>query len=159
EEAGAWSWAVTHLIALLRAEPESWMLLARRSRAHAALGQWRDAIADASRAIALRPNQDQLWKLERLSLLRGNAHAELAEWKEAAADFTRTSEHAGDDAVSHLDLALVHLAADDVDKYRVACARLVRDFGRKSVPQLANALAWVCAMNAEAVEDWDAVVR
>jgi tetratricopeptide (TPR) repeat protein len=159
EDAGTWSWAVIHLNALIEAEPNSWMLLARRGRAHAALGRWHDAIVDASKAIALRPEQDQLWKPERIWLLRGNAHAELGEWKEAAADLTRASDDASGEAAPQLDLALVHLAADDLDKYRGACARLVRDFGKKNDPQIESVLAWACILKANSVEDWEAVVR
>jgi hypothetical protein len=37
EDAKVWSWAVIHLDALIAADPTSWMLLGRRSRAYAQL--------------------------------------------------------------------------------------------------------------------------
>jgi WD40 repeat protein/serine/threonine protein kinase/tetratricopeptide (TPR) repeat protein len=51
EDAGAWTGAVRHLGVLITADPESWMLLGRRGRAYAELGQWEQAGADLARAI------------------------------------------------------------------------------------------------------------
>jgi tetratricopeptide (TPR) repeat protein len=161
EDAMAWPGAVIHLNALIEAEPRSWTLLARRGEAYAELGRWHESINDASKAIALRPAQDQLWKLEGLWLLRGEAHAELGEWKKAAADLTRAIEDAGEDAVlgNGLALALVHLAQGDIDRYRGVCARLLRDFAQRNDVESAIALAWACTLKPEAVEDREAVVR
>jgi WD40 repeat protein/serine/threonine protein kinase/tetratricopeptide (TPR) repeat protein len=159
EEAEAWPWAVVHLDALIATNAASWQLLARRGRAYAELGRWRESIGDASKAIALRSAQDELWKLEGLWLLRGNAHAELGEWKEAAADLTRAIEDAGGDPVARIGLALVHLKDGDLDKYRDACARLLRDFRDRMAPYVASALAWACALAPEAVADREVVLR
>jgi WD40 repeat protein/tetratricopeptide (TPR) repeat protein len=159
EDAGAWSWAVIHLDVLIAADPESWMLLGRRGRAYAQLGRWPAAIADASNAIALRPEHDQLWKLQRLWLLRGNAQAELGRWEQAAADLARASEADAKDLDIQIDLAPAHLARGDIEGYRRACTRLLRDSGQRKDPRLADAVAWTCILTPEAVADREAVVR
>jgi tetratricopeptide (TPR) repeat protein len=135
------------------------MLLGRRGRAYAELGRGHEAIADASKAIALRPEQDQLWKLQRLWLLRADAQAELGLWDQAAADLTRAVEQDAGDPLPQFDLAHAHLAGGDIDGYRRACTRLLRDFGRRNYPHLANAVAWTCILAPEAVADREAVVR
>jgi tetratricopeptide (TPR) repeat protein len=159
EDAKAWSWAVAHLDALIAADPESWMLLGRRGRAYAALGRWPKAIADASKAIALRPEADELWKLEKLWLLRGNAQAELGRWEQATADLSRAIEQDAGYSVPQIDLALAHLAGGDIDGYLKACTRLLRDFPLRGDPLRVNAVAWTCILSPEAVEDREAVVR
>jgi tetratricopeptide (TPR) repeat protein len=150
---------VTHLDALIAADPESWMLLGRRARAYAQLGRWQEAVADASKAIALRPEQDQLWKLDGLWLLRGNAHAELGRWQQAAADLTRAIEQDAGKPNLQIDLTFVHLAEGDFSRYRGACTRLLRDFGQSKDVNVANAVAWTCTLAPDAVEDREAVVR
>jgi tetratricopeptide (TPR) repeat protein len=150
---------VIHLDALIAADPESWMLLGRRGRAYAQLGRWHEAIADASRAIALRPEQDQLWKLQGLWLLRGNAHAELGRWEQAAADLTNAIEQDAGNPDPQVGLALVHLAGSDVDGYRRDCSRLLRDYGKKEDPNVAHSVARTCILAPEAVADREAVVQ
>jgi tetratricopeptide (TPR) repeat protein len=159
EDAKVWSWAVTHLDTLIAADPTSWMLLGRRSQACARLGRWDEVVADASRAIALRPEQDQFWKLDGLWRQRGNAHAELGRWQQAAADLMRAIEQDRDKPDPQVDLALVHLASGDIDGYRKACTRLLKDFGQRKVPDTADAVAWTCILAPDAVEDREAVVR
>jgi tetratricopeptide (TPR) repeat protein len=158
-DAGAWSASVIHLDALIRADPESWMLLGRRGWAYAQLGRWDAAVADASTAIALRPEHDELWKLQRLWLLRGNAHGELDQWEQAAADFTRAIEEDAGDPVPQMDLAHVYLARGDTNGYRRACTRLLGKFGQRGDSRFANNVAWTCILAPEAVEDREAVVR
>jgi tetratricopeptide (TPR) repeat protein len=159
ENAKVWSWAVTHLDALIAAAPPSWMLLGRRARACARLGRWDEVIADASRAIALRPEQDQLWKLDGLWPLRGNAHAEQSRWQQAAADLTRAIEQDTANPDLQINLARVQLADGDTGRYRGACTRLIRDFGQSTDRNVANAVAWTCILAPEAALDREAVVR
>jgi WD40 repeat protein/serine/threonine protein kinase/tetratricopeptide (TPR) repeat protein len=159
EEDKVWDWAVKHFDALLKTDPESWMLFCRRARAYYHLSRWNGAIADATKAIALRPEQDQLWKLQGFWHLRGAAHAELGQWKQAASDLAQaTEEHPGYYA-PQADLALVHLAAGDLDKYRAACERLLREFGKTEDPNVAHFVDWACVLAPNAVADWAAVVR
>jgi tetratricopeptide (TPR) repeat protein len=159
EDVEAWPWAVTHLDALIAADPESWVLLGRRGRAYVELGRWDAAIADAWKAIALRPKQDQLWKLQRLWLLRGNALAELGRWEQAAADLVLAVEQEDGGPDPRIGLALARLAAGDPDGYRKACARLLRDFGQHKDPKVVGAVASTCSLVPDAIEDHEAVVR
>src|SRR5262249_26975336 len=115
--------------------------------------------ADASKAIALRPEHDQLWKLQGLWLLRGDAQAELGRWEQAAADFTNAVDQDAGDPVPQLDLAFAYLAGGNLDGYRRACTSLLRDFGQRDHSQLANAVARACILAPEAVADQEAVVR
>jgi tetratricopeptide (TPR) repeat protein len=159
EDAMLWSWAVTHLDALIAADPESWMLLGRRARAYARLCRWDEVIADASRAIALRPEQEQLWKLDGFWRQRGNAHAELGRWQQAAADLMRAMEQDRNKPGPQVDLALVHLASGDIDGYRKSCTRLLKDFSQINDPYAADSVAWTCTLASDADLDREAVVR
>jgi tetratricopeptide (TPR) repeat protein len=159
EDEKVWSWAVTHLDTLIAADPESWLLLGRRGRAYAQLGRWDEVVADASRAIALRPEQDQLWKLQGLGYLQGYAHAELGRWEQAAAGFTRAIEQNNGNSYAQIGLAHAHLARGDIDSYRKACTRLLGDFGQSKDVNMVNAVAWTCIVAPEAVDDREAVVR
>jgi WD40 repeat protein/serine/threonine protein kinase/tetratricopeptide (TPR) repeat protein len=159
EDVEVWSWAVIHLDALVAAEPESWMLFARRGHANAGLGRWPEAFADADRAIALRPEHDELWRLQGLWRLRAIASAELGRWEQAAADFTRTIDEDARDHIPQVRLARLRLARGDIEGYRRACARLLHDFGQGDNPHPSDQVTWTCVLTPGAVEDPEAVVR
>src|SRR5262249_7314365 len=127
--------------------------------AYAQLGRWPEAVSDASKAIALRPEQDQLWRLRRLWLLRGDARAELGRWEQAATDLMRAVEQDSGNPSLQMDLACAHLRGGDIDGYRRACTRLLRDFGQTDDPHRADTVAWTCILAPEAVADGEAVVR
>jgi tetratricopeptide (TPR) repeat protein len=158
ESTGTWRVALPHLNALVAAEPGSWMLLKRRQGAYSGLGLWPEAIADTSKAIALRPERDALWRAAGLYSLRGFAEAELGHWEEAAADLTRAIEQDVGDLELQLDLAQIRLANGDIDGYRKDCARLVHDAKLADAPRIANFAAWTCILSPEAVPDLEAVV-
>jgi tetratricopeptide (TPR) repeat protein len=159
EEAKVWSWAVRHLDALIAVDPESWILFTRRGRAHTELGRWQEAITDASQAIALRPEHDQLWKQQGLWLMRGNAHAELGRWEQSIADLTSAIDQDPGNADPQIGLALAYLAEGVIDGYRKACSRLLREYGQRNDPRFINSVAWTCIVAPEALEDREAVVR
>ena len=112
-----------------------------------------------SKAIALRPEYDPLWNLQRLWLPAAYAQAELSRWELAAADLTREIEQNAANPTPRLSLAIVHLAGGDIDAYRRDCAGLLHDFGQTNNPLLANAVAWTCVLEPRAVDDVGAVVR
>ena len=107
----------------------------------------------------MRPEHDELWKLQGFRLLRGQAQAELGRWEQAAADLTSAVEDDAGSPDSQIGLALAHLAGRDIDAYRKTCTHLLRDFGQTDDPRLANALAWTCVLEPWAVGDRDTVVR
>ena len=113
----------------------------------------------SSPTSALRPDQDQDWKPVVLWFLRGNAHAELGDWKDAVADFTRAAGDASKDAELQVDLALVHLAANDLEKYRTACLRLLHDFGRGIAFGFEDKFAWTCTLVPAALPRWDGLIQ
>jgi eukaryotic-like serine/threonine-protein kinase len=122
EEDGAWSAVISHLDALIEAEPRQWRLHARRGRAFAQIGHWTKAVANQSQAIALRPEQDMLWKYEGLFDLRGNAYAELGQWEQADGDFSKACELDASNPSPRIGLAFSRLANGDINGYRETCA-------------------------------------
>ena len=132
----------------------------REATACAAAGAWPGAVMHLDALIKAEPNsQDPLWKRQRLWRLRGDAQAELGRWQQGAPDFAKAIEQDAGDPNPQIGLALVHLAGGDIDDYRRACTRLLRDFGQANNPNRADAVAWTCILAPEAVADREAVVR
>ena len=149
--------ALWHLDRLVAAEPDRTENYAARGRAHAALGQWEQAVADDTRAIT--GNIDRWYE-------RGTAYAELGRWRECAADFRRAADRAGHNGQPALSadrererqkqLALVLLQVGDVAEYRTICDRLLADYAdaRKERGRgRDNPFPNVCLLSARAVKD------
>src|SRR5207237_5485383 len=109
---------------LIAAQPGEWPLYHRRGRAHAALGQGDQAVADYTKAIDLGADDWQVW------LDRALAHAESSRWDKAAADYARAVDMGATSAEVLNHHALLRLAVGDTKGYRRVCADLLERFGR-----------------------------
>jgi tetratricopeptide (TPR) repeat protein len=153
EAEGSWPAALWHLDRLIAARPDQVAAYRRRGRAHAALGQPDQAIADDTKAIDLGADD---WDV---NLDRAVAYAEAANWEKAAADYAAAVEHGAASARVLSQHALLRLAVGDTKGYRRACADMVERFGRTENLKAANNTAWVCAYAPDAVTDPARVVE
>ncbi len=91
-------------------------------------------------------------------LKRGEALAEAGEFRRAAADFARAITLAEAPAQLRMRLALLHLAAGDEKEYRLCCAVLLKRFEGTNRADIANTVAWACALGPDAVPELGKVV-
>ena len=159
EQDGAWPSAIQHLDALIQADPGQWRVHSRRGRANARLGRWNEAIADYSRAIAMRPELDAIWKYEQPLNLRADVYARMGRWNQAAGDFSKACELDSGDAVARIGLALTSIANNDVKSFRDSCARLLKDFSRAHDPEVAFELARTCLAAPITAKDAEVALR
>jgi tetratricopeptide (TPR) repeat protein len=119
-----------------------------RDEDRAAREHFDHAVADLTRAIALRPDARFYWSR------RGHIHAEMAEWRKADRDHTKVTELPGSTAWEWNYHALLRLRHGDTGGYRRACATTLERFG-KSNPDWVMA---TCLFGPDAVSDWPPVI-
>jgi WD40 repeat protein/serine/threonine protein kinase/tetratricopeptide (TPR) repeat protein len=133
EKAGLWYAAAWHLDRLLRSDPRSAPLLARRARALLELGQAKRVVADLTVLVRQTPKDAELW------LTRGRAHAQCGDWREALADYTQVLDRAPRDGAAWLYRSVAHARLGETEKAADAYRRAVRHAG---VIRLKSGLSW-----------------
>jgi tetratricopeptide (TPR) repeat protein len=119
-----------------------------RDEERAAREHFDHAVADLTKAIALRPDAHSYWSR------RGHIHAEMAEWRKADLDCTKATELPGSTAWEWYYHALLRLRLGDTGGYRRACATTLERFGKSNSD-------WViptCLLGPDAVSDWPSVI-
>jgi WD40 repeat protein/tetratricopeptide (TPR) repeat protein/tRNA A-37 threonylcarbamoyl transferase component Bud32 len=135
---------------LKKDDPVLWFI---RGANYTATRQWEKAIADYSKVLDLQPNY--------LSALaaRADAHAQVEQWDKAADDYARVIERAPPNPEMWHRLALLRLQLGDAAGYRATCADLLRRFNRLPNVELANTVAWTCALGPDALPDLSGPLR
>jgi tetratricopeptide (TPR) repeat protein len=90
-----------------------------RGRALAWLNRWREAEAEFARAVALAPNDPDVW------LARGSVYAELWRWDRAAADLSRAIDQGRGDPMVWYRRAVTALGGSGTDSYSRIRVRLL----------------------------------
>jgi WD40 repeat protein/tetratricopeptide (TPR) repeat protein len=133
-------------------QPDSASVRVSRARTYLALNQPQNALAEATRAVELNPDDVPLL------LLRANLAACCQKWLDAADDFVKLTGMKGTDAPSpwypRYRHALALLAAGKIEEYRKACARMVHRFKDTADKQTAVFTAWTAALGPDAVPDF-----
>ncbi len=154
----------TRALELKKDDPVLWL---NRATNYSHKRQWEKAIADYSKALDLQPNL-----LGALSA-RAEAHAQREHWQQAADDYAAVVKQGPAQPEFWHRLALLRLQLGDVAGYRATCADLVRRFPdaltvdySKMIPalahkvaELANTVAWTCALAPNALSDVGVAVR
>jgi WD40 repeat protein/tetratricopeptide (TPR) repeat protein len=153
EAGGQWRAAQVHLGALIAADPKQGALYYRRGLIHAQLREWTQAVADYDRAVELEAVREMGRDGWKLWYDRGLARVQQGQWDRAAADLSKAAELTPDQDGPTRELALIRLRLGDQEGYRRACATLMERFGKTTDLNLANNVAWTCAMGPGALAD------
>jgi WD40 repeat protein/tetratricopeptide (TPR) repeat protein len=105
------------------------------------------ALQHLDRLIEARPADGAL------RVLRAELHAESGEWGVAAAEYARAIDLGAWSPNVGYRLALTRLALSDREGYRRSCADLLDRSGQSDDPEVANTVAWTCALAPGSVED------
>src|SRR5262249_19151119 len=85
---------------------------------------------------------------DRLARQQALARAQLKDYKAAAGFLEELSGRAPADQTVLRDLALAWLKGDELEKYRGLCTeQLAKHAGGEPLPEVANALAWLCVLD------------
>ncbi len=122
------------------------MLLNRRFKS-AMLSQSREAVADFSKVVELKPDYWRAW------YSRGSAHGELQQWEKAIGDYSKAAELNGTAVSVWPGYALLHLAIDDRDGYRDVCGRMLAQLRRSTSGRTRSSVVWTCCLAPNAVDD------
>jgi WD40 repeat protein/tetratricopeptide (TPR) repeat protein len=147
-----WDRAIADCSKAIELEPNLAAAWNNRGCGYGELKQWDKAIADFSKAIELDPNNTR-WDN------RGNTYAELGQWKEAAADFAKAVEFQEAKVGFWYRHALARLQTGDHAAYRKICAAMLERFGPSTHTDADGLTVWTCVLAAEALPDWQAVIR
>lgn len=115
-----WARATDQWGALIETRPGQWQLHYRRGRAHAEQGQWKEAVADYTRALELGAKDQEVW------LHRGQAYLELKQWEEVVADCSKVIELGADDMQVLSRRAIAHLKLGQFDRAAPDATRLIQ---------------------------------
>src|SRR6185437_7763278 len=115
----------------------------------------RDVGAALQEAVSLKPADAEA----RFAL--GSFHAQWGEWKKAAAEFDRGLELDPVQTYRWMEAAVVHLAAGDLEGYRLVCREMFQRFGDSEDPVTADRTARACLLLPDAVSpaDYDRVQK
>jgi WD40 repeat protein/tetratricopeptide (TPR) repeat protein len=119
EKAGLWFAAAWHLDRLLRREPDSALLLARRARALVELGRAERALADLTILFRQPPRDGELW------FTRGRAHAQRGACRKALADYSEALKRMPPDGAVWLSRSIAHAQLGETEKAEAAYRRAV----------------------------------
>jgi WD40 repeat protein/Tfp pilus assembly protein PilF len=89
---------------------------------------------------------------------RGHVFAQNGDWKNAAEDFAKAFELRPGDSLLGYWSALSLLAAGELDRYRSACAQMLKRFGHRGDASTVQWMAWTCALGPDAASDLTQVV-
>ncbi len=125
----------------------------RRARALGRTSDWTTALAEATKAVELQPDEWEGW------YQRGTAEGQLGQWDLATADLATAFELARDPDLGPGQVARWRLGAGDLPGYRHACEKLLTDHGDAKNAGVAAATAWTCVLAPGAVSDYTPVVH
>jgi serine/threonine-protein kinase len=112
-----------------------------------------EAIREYRKATELQPEFAQA----HFSL--GNAHAILGQWDQAAAAIARALKLEPSQPWLWHQSATLCLHAEDLEGYRFACREMLARFGKTEVPRVARWTAKTCSLAADAVSDYESVLK
>jgi len=150
---GAKRWQVArwYLDRQIAARPNDWRPYAERAEIHGQLGQSAERDADLERAVAHAAEQSVVLHL-------AESRVRLRQWQKATESYMKAAGQGPLPLAAWHQLALVCLQKD-LAAYRNICKRQVKAVGKTAPPpDVANAIAWICALGPNAVEDFDPVV-
>jgi serine/threonine protein kinase/tetratricopeptide (TPR) repeat protein len=124
-----------------------------RARALFDLRRYPETLSEYTQAMEYPPEAGSLWRE------RAECFARLGRWGEAAADFGQASRRTPDEPSLWYYEAVAHLAAQDRDGYRRACAGMLERFDKPEKPSAANWGVWTCMFLPDAVADFRPLVR
>jgi tetratricopeptide (TPR) repeat protein/sugar lactone lactonase YvrE len=137
-------WYLEHALALV---PEDWQLYAERALTYEKLGKFKEYATDLAAAAARGADSSVLVRL-------ADAYARQGQWDKAAAAFATASRRGPLGLNAWHCHALVCLKVGDTAGYRRICSLLLASVGQTPHPQLANGVAWTCAVGPAAVRDY-----
>jgi len=148
QDAEKWQAALWYLDRVIAgATPVEWQLYADRARVHEKLGHAGERDADLARAVEHGADSSFLLQLT-------NDYAGRGLWDKAKDTLTNaTARGPVPLAARHWD-ALFALRGNEPAKYRGLCDRLLKRIGPDPPPELANGVAWVCALAPDGVADY-----
>jgi WD40 repeat protein/serine/threonine protein kinase/tetratricopeptide (TPR) repeat protein len=136
----------TRRIELKPDDPIAYVL---RARFYERLQDYEAAIADRSQGIELEPDRIVNWRQ------RADLYCKLGRWSEAAGDFeailTRDNKHYYD----HYRHALLSVALDDLEKYRVSCRTMLEQLSETDNVMAQQFIAWTCSLRPDALDSYD----
>jgi WD40 repeat protein/tetratricopeptide (TPR) repeat protein len=110
-------------------------------------GQWSSALWFFDRLVKAKADAG-------LYAGRGVAHANLNQWDLSVADFQRAIELPDANPQVWVFCATVCARQKDADGSRKVTSGMLERFGRTANPELANNIAWACALAPAGVSDW-----
>jgi serine/threonine protein kinase len=137
----------SYRIGAARARFNSGILQSVTSRRELAVENWTKAAAHYSTAIELGFTTGQTFSE------LGDSLAMLGKWREAADAFEKALSLSRDDGNLQFQLALLQVAANELDRYRATCATLVRQHGDKARGSQAALMVAVCIAGEHASDD------
>jgi WD40 repeat protein/serine/threonine protein kinase/tetratricopeptide (TPR) repeat protein len=170
---GQWAQASTDFGRAAEAKPDDAEAWFGHARALTELSRWNEAAAASERVVQIRAEDGAGWYLRGVTeanqrafdkavasysraialgtdgwavrASRGVAQVELAQWDKAAEEMEAASRMPGARAWLTYGVALLRLRSGDRQRYRVACAELVKQLDRADDPEAAAwaARAWV----------------
>jgi WD40 repeat protein/serine/threonine protein kinase/tetratricopeptide (TPR) repeat protein len=142
-----WPAALWHLDRAIAAAPADAASYADRSLAQARLGNDSQSVADLNRAVKRGADGAALLPL-------ANVCAEKGRWDQVAAALNAAGERGTLPLIYRHHQALVCVRAGDRAAYRRVCAGQVQEAGPTPSGDLGNAVAWVCVLGPDAVDDF-----
>jgi tetratricopeptide (TPR) repeat protein len=111
--------------------------------------QYPQALADLNKAVALRPDNSEVWAE------RGKVYTDLGLWEEAAPDFAKRFEllPPDDDPSIWYKHALLRLVTGDKKGYDTVCKRMLDHFRQTNELPIAVTLARTWGLGADRVPD------
>ncbi len=142
-----WPVALWYLDRAVKIAPDDWHLYAYRAVVYANLGKNKEREADLARAVEL--GADSLFLVQLADECAGRG-----QWERAAKAYTQASERGPCPLPSRHRHALVCLKTGDRPAYHKLCARLIGEMGAETSLDIANSVAWICALGPNAVADY-----
>ncbi len=142
-----WETVLWYSQRVIPAAPDDWQVYADRAIAHEKLGHGQERDADLDRVIALGSDTNSL-------VLIADELAGRASWDKAVSALIAASKH-GPIPISHYEpYALACLKTGDRTRYRSLCSRLIERARQTQSPEIANFVAWTCALGPAALDDY-----
>ncbi len=140
-----------HLGCLSSIEPTRGDLHFRRGLALNQLGKTAEAKQAFEKALALKQGLSEVGQVY--------AHAELGQWQQAAPRLARVIAAPNAHPSFWHAYALLQLQLGERREYSNTCATALQRFGKAASPQVANAVASLCALAPDAVPDLAPAVK
>jgi WD40 repeat protein/serine/threonine protein kinase/tetratricopeptide (TPR) repeat protein len=150
-KAGQWQAARWYLQRVLAAAPNDWHLYADRALVHDKLGRTQAWEADVTQAVAR--GADGVYRFGQM-----DAFARRGMWPQAAAMLAAPGIQGRLPIQAFHHFALTLLKMGRREEYRRFCALLVQQLGEERNLQVANLVAWICALGPKALDDYSRAI-